>query len=61
MLFRSKDNAVCLPTATWSLTGWSVADYEAMFAKMAAGEMTISSDLVLSPESTANVVVTYVE
>ena len=55
------DNAVGLPTATWSLTGWSVADYEAMFAKMAAGEMTVSSDLVLSPESTANVVVTYVE
>ena len=55
------DNAVCLPTATWSLTGWSVADYEAMFAKMASGEMTISSDLVLSPESTANTTVTYVE
>ena len=55
------DNAVGLPTATWSLTGWSVADYEAMFAKLVAGEMTISSDLVLAPESTANVTVTYVE
>ena len=55
------NNAVGLPTATWSLTGWSVADYEAMFAKMAAGELQISSDLVLSPESTANVNVTYVE
>ena len=55
------NNAVGLPTATWSLTGWSVADYEAMFAKMAAGELEISSDLVLSPESTANVNVTYVE
>ena len=57
----AKDNAVGLPTATWSLTGWSVADYEAMFAKLVAGEMTISSDLVLAPESTANVTVTYVE
>ena len=57
----AKDNAVGLPTATWSLTGWSVADYEAMFAKMAAGEMEISSELVLAPESTANVTVTYVE
>ena len=55
------ENAVGLPTATWSLTGWSVADYEAMFAKMAAGEMEISSELVLSPESTANTTVTYVE
>ena len=55
------NNAVGLPTATWSLTGWSVADYEAMFAKMAAGELEISSELVLSPESTANVTVNYVE
>ena len=60
-ILGAADNAVGLPTATWSLTGWSVADYEAMFNKMASGEMTISSDLVLSPESTANVVVTYVE
>ena len=55
------NNAVGLPTATWSLTGWSVADYEAMFAKMASGEMEISSELVLSPETTENVIVTYVE
>jgi hypothetical protein len=32
-----------------------------MFAKVAAGELAISSDLVLAPESTANVTVTYVE
>ena len=60
-ILGAADNAVGLPTATWSLTGWSVADYEAMFNKMASGEMTISSDLVLSPESTANMAVTYVE
>ena len=54
-------NAVGLPTATWSLTGWSVEEYEAMFAKMVAGELEISNELVLSPESTANVTVTYVE
>ena len=57
----AKDNAVGLPTATWSLTGWSVADYEAMFAKMAAGELEISNELVLAPESTDNVTVNYVE
>ena len=55
------ENAVGLPTATWSLTGWSVEDYEAMFAKMVAGEMEISSELVLSPESTDNTTVKYVE
>ena len=57
----AKDNAVGLPTATWSLTGWSIADYEALFAKIAAGEVEISSELVTAPESTANVTVNYVE
>ena len=60
-ILGAAENAVGLPTATWSLTGWSVADYEAMFAKMAAGELEISDELVLFPESTANVTVTYVE
>jgi basic membrane protein A len=55
------DNAVSLPTATWSLTGWSIADYEALFAKIAAGEVAISDELVTIPESSANVTVNYVE
>jgi basic membrane protein A len=55
------DNAVGLPTATWSLTEWTVADYEAMFAKIASGEVAISDELVTIPESTANVTVNYVE
>ena len=53
----AKDNAVCLPTATWSLANWSVADYEALFAKIVSGEVAISADLVEYPESTANVTV----
>ena len=57
----AKDNAVGLPTATWSLKNWSVEDYEALFAKIVAGEVEISDALVLSPESTANVNVTYYE
>ena len=57
----AKDNAVGLPTATWSLKNWSVKDYEALFAKIVSGEISISSDLVLAPESSANVTVTYVE
>ena len=55
------DNAVGLPTATWSLEGWTVADYEAMFAKIVSGEMVISDELVTAPESTAHVTVNYVE
>ena len=57
----AKENAVGLPTATWSLKNWSVADYEALFADIVAGKVAISSDLVLYPENTANVTVTYVE
>ena len=55
------DNAVCLPTATWSLTGWTVADYEALYADIVAGKVAISADLVEFPESTANVTVNAVK
>ena len=57
----AKDNAVGLPTATWSLANWSVADYEALFAEIVAGKVAISADLVTSPANTANVTVNYVE
>ena len=57
----AKDNAVCLPTATWSLTGWTVADYEALFAAIVAGDVEISAELVEFPESTANMTVNAVQ
>ena len=37
------DNAVGLPTDTWSLTGFSVADYEALFAAIVSGEVAIDN------------------
>ena len=55
------DKAVGLPTATWSLENWSVAEYEALFADIVAGKVTISDALVEFPESTANVTVTPVK
>ena len=55
------DNAVGLPTATWSLTKWTVADYEALLADIVAGKVAVSNELVTAPESTANVTVNYVE
>ena len=55
------DNAVCLPTASWSLTGWTVADYEALYADIVDGKVAISADLVEFPESTANVTVNAVK
>ena len=55
------DNAVGLPTATWSIEGWTVEDYEALFADIVAGKVEISADLVEFPESTDNVTVTPVK
>ena len=55
------NNAVGLPTATWSLTGWTVEEYEALFADIVAGNVTIASDVVEFPESTANVTVNLVK
>ena len=57
----AKDNAVGLPTATWSLKNWSVADYEALFADIVAGKVTISNEELSCPPSTANVTVTEVK
>ncbi len=53
----AKDNAVGLPTATWSLEGWTVAEYETLFDAIVGGEVEISSELVEFPESTDNVTV----
>ena len=36
--------AVGLPVDTWSLQNWSVAEYEAMFAKIVSGELAIDND-----------------
>ena len=57
----ASDNAVGLPTATWCLKNWTVADYEALYADIVAGKVAISDALVLHPETTANVTVNYVE
>ena len=55
------ENAVGLPTASWSMTNWTLADHEALFAKIAAGEVDISTEQVAIPESTANMTVSYIE
>ena len=57
----AKDNAVGLPTATWSLTGWSVDQYNALFADIVAGKVTIDGADVPEPASTANVTVNIVK
>jgi len=57
----AKDKAVGLPTATWSLKNWKVADYEALLAKIVDGSVAVKADLVEFPESTANVTVNAVK
>lgn len=40
----AKDNAVGLPTATWSLKGWTVDEYKAMLKDMADGKLVVDND-----------------
>ena len=54
------ENAVGLPTATWSLTEWTVEDYNALFAKIASGEVVVPVEQVAEPQSTANVTVNFI-
>ena len=52
------DGAVGLPTATWSLEGWTVEAYEAMLADMASGALVVDNDsTVAAPASTENTTV----
>ena len=38
------ENAVGLPTATWSMTNYTVEEYEELFQKVVSGELTIDAD-----------------
>ncbi|MBQ8622035.1 MAG: BMP family ABC transporter substrate-binding protein [Oscillospiraceae bacterium] len=51
------DNAVGLPTDTWSLKNWSIEDYNALYAEIVAGNVSISDEIVEFPASTENVTV----
>ena len=39
-----EDNAVGLPTATWSMTNYTVEEYEDLFQKVVSGELTLDAD-----------------
>ena len=54
------ENAVGLPTETWSLTGWTVEEYEAMLASMVDGSFVIDDDYS-KLASTDNVTLNIVE
>ncbi|MBP3649307.1 MAG: BMP family ABC transporter substrate-binding protein, partial [Clostridia bacterium] len=40
------DNAVGLPTATWSLENWTVAEYEALLASIVDGSLVIDNTVL---------------
>ena len=54
-------NAVGLPTATWSLKGWTVDQYKAMLSDIVAGKVVIDGSDVPEPASTANVTMNIVK
>ena len=60
----AENDAVGLPTETWSLKNWSVADYEALLGKIKNGELTVDNaileDNAIASVSFANVTVQYV-
>ena len=55
------EGAVGLPTATWSLEGWTVADYEAKLADIVSGKVVVDNADVPEPASTANVTMNLVK
>ena len=55
------EGAVGLPTATWSLEGWTVADHEAKLADIVSGKVVVDNADVPEPASTANVTMNIVK
>ena len=43
-ILGAKDNAVGLPTATWSMENFTVEQYEALFASLKDGSVTVDDD-----------------
>ena len=57
----AKDDAVGLPTATWSMEGFSVDEYNALLAKIVDGSLTIDADYEANfGQSYSNVTVTVI-
>ena len=55
------EGAVGLPTATWSLEGWSVEEYETMLADIVSGALVVDGSDVPEPASTDHVTVNIVK
>jgi len=56
------NDAVGLPTESWSMTNFTVADYEALYASLKAGTVTVSADYsALDASAFENVTLNVVE
>jgi basic membrane protein A len=53
LVLGAADDAVGLPTDTWSMENFSVDDYNALFEKIKSGEITVDNDSTMSDPSKA--------
>ena len=61
LVLGAKDDAVGLPTETWSLQNWTVEEYEALFDAIVAGDVTIDNSEVPDPTGKlANVTINFI-
>ena len=61
VVLGAAQDAVGLPTDTWSMENFSVEEYEQLFQDIVAGNVSISGDDVPEPDSTDNVTVNIVK
>ena len=58
----AKDNAVGLPTDTWSMTKFTKEDYQALFEKIQKGEIVVDADVAGAETKTySNVTMDYIQ
>ena len=61
LVLGAADDAVGLPVDTWSLQNWSVDEYNALFEKVKAGEVTISNEEINDPSTAGLDNITFVK
>ena len=61
LVLGAADDAVGLPVDTWSLQNWSVDEYNALFEKIKAGEVTISNEEINDPSTAGLDNITFVK
>ena len=54
------DNAVGIPTDSWSFENWTVEDYDALYAKIVSGEIEIDNSEIADPSTAGLENVTFV-